>query len=186
MRNRVAILLALTLSGPAAAAPRYFVVVRGVDEAAGVKSGIVDEAKQLFIAELKKHPELTLEAPAGLPDDAAAMAAALKQRGLHAYEMTLKLLAVSQSLQPPPPGKQYRVLERRIQLSVFGNTLPDKKLAIGGDGESQIGAEIGKAADVDQEGRKLLLECTKVAVAQAVDMTLAKLKHAAHPSKKLK
>jgi hypothetical protein len=184
MRNLPALALALAFGAtPAAAAPRYFVVVRGVDEALGVKSGIADEARQLFIAELKKHPELTLEAPPGLPDDPAAMAAALKQRGLHAYEMTLKLLSVGQQLRPPPPGKQYRVLERKIQLSVFGDTLPEKKLAIGGDGESEIAAEIGPSADLDKEGQKLLVECAKVAVAQAVDMTIAKLKHAEHPAR---
>jgi hypothetical protein len=95
----------------------------------------------------------------------------------------LRILNVNQAVNPPPPGKQYRVLVRSIKLSVFGNSLPDKVLAIGGDGESQIGAEIGANADLAKEGKPLLLDATKEAVKQAVDMTVTKLKFGDKPVK---
>ena len=59
---------------------------------------------------------------------------------------------------------------------MFGDSLPDKVLAIGGDGESQVAAEIGANANLDKEGKPLLVDACKEAVKQAVDMTVAKLK----------
>jgi hypothetical protein len=183
MRWPIALLLLLTARAQAAA-PKYLVFVRGVDEAPGVSSGITEDAKRLLVDELKRHPEFTLDPPAGLPEEPKAMSQALKSHGLRAFEVTLKLQQVSAAVNPPPPGKPFRVLTRMIRLSIVGNTLPDKVLAIGGDGDSEIGVEIGRSADTDKEGRKLLLECTKAAVAQAVDMTLSKLKAAEAGAKK--
>ncbi len=171
--------LARATATPALAAPtRFYVVVRGVEDAEGVHSGIKDEALALFKEELGKHPELTLTAPPGLPssDDPEALKAALKQKHVKALELTLRILSVTQAINPPPPGKQYRVLVRGVKLSVFGDSLPDKVLAIGGDGESQVGAEIGANANVDKEGKPLLVDATKEAMKQAVDMTVQKLK----------
>jgi len=173
----LSLVLAAATAAPAFAA-KFYVVVRGVEDAEGVHSGIKDEALKLFKEELGRHPELTLTPPPGLPpeDDAAAFKAALQAKHQKALELTLRVLSVSQAVNPPPPGKQYRVLVRSIRLSVFGDTLPDKVLAIGGDGESQVGAEIGAHADLEKEGKPLLLDATKEAVRQAVEMTVAKLK----------
>jgi hypothetical protein len=183
-------LWALPLSWPGNArahnrAARYYVKVRNVIEAPGVKSGFADQAKELLGDELKQHDAFTLEWPADLPssDDEVALVKALRKRKIRAFEVTLKILDVKRSLDPPPPGKQYRVLKRGIKLSIFGNTLPDKVLAIGGDGESQVAAEVGKQADIDKEGSTLLAEATKEAIRQAVEMTLNKLDLADKPQK---
>src|SRR5258706_15378382 len=118
-----------------------------------------------------------------MPTDPEQLVAWLKEHKLKAFEVSLKVLSVTRALKPPPPGKQYRVLVRGIKLSVFGDTLPEKVMAIGGDGESEVGAEVGKSSNVDAEGKQLLLECAKVAVTQAVDMTVAKLALADKPGK---
>jgi hypothetical protein len=157
-------------------AAKYYVVVRGVDEADGVTSGIKDEALGLFNAELKKHAELTLEPPPGLPTEPEALRAALKQKKLKAIELTLRILGVTQSVNPPAPGKKFRVLQRGIKLAVFGDTLPDKVLALGGDGDAQVGVEIDANASVDKEGKPALLDATREAMRQAVEMTVAKLR----------
>lgn len=171
-------LLLLTVAAQAAPAKRFYVVVRGVENANGVKSGIEAEAQKLFTEELLRHPELTLTPPPGLAKDSdpARLKAALAKQHLQALELTLRILSVSQAIKPPAPGKVYRVLLCGIKLSVFGNSLPDKVLAIGGDGESQVGAEIGAHADLDREGRPLLTDAAKEAIKQAVDMTVQKLK----------
>jgi hypothetical protein len=165
-----------------AAPPRFFVVVRGVDEAAGVKSDLVEEAKALFIAELGRRPELTLTPPAELgpsaatlPSDPEAFKAALRTHKLRALELTLRILEVTRATDPPPPGKPFRVLKRGIKLSVFGTTLPDKVMAIGGDGDSLIAADIRRDENAEKEGKELLAEAAKVAITQAVDMTVTKL-----------
>jgi hypothetical protein len=176
----MSVLLVSSFLGVASASKTY-VVVRGVTEAEGVHSGIVSEALKMFVDELGQHPELTLTPPPGLPSEPEALRAALKQRKLRALEVTLRILAVRSEVNPPPPGKQFRVLVRSIKLSVFGDSLPDKIMAIGGDGESQIGTEIGQHADLENEGKPLLLEATKDAIKQAVNMTVAKLNMGDHP-----
>jgi hypothetical protein len=163
-------------AAPALAEPAHYVVVAGVSEAEGVTSGIRKEAEKLFVDELKRHPELTLDRPEGLPEAPAEMAAELKKRKMDALELTLKILSIHRHLKPAAAGKQYPMLERGIRLSVFGNKLPEKVMAIGGDGESNAGVEVGKQADLEREGKALLLDCTKEALRQAVEMTLNKLK----------
>jgi hypothetical protein len=173
------------LSAPAHAAGKYYLLITGIDEAKGVESGVTPELKQLFIDELKKHAEFILERPADMPpsSDPQALYEWLKAHKLKAFEVTLKVLSVTRELKEPPPGKQYRVLVRGVKLSVFGDTLPEKVMAIGGDGESEVGAEVGKQSNIDKEGKQLLLECAKVAVTQAVDMTVAKLALTEKPDK---
>ena len=191
MRISMAFALALGLTFSLLAPPvsahekagRYFVRVRNVIEAPGVSSGFVEEAKQLFIEELKKHPAITLDWPADLPEEPVALVQELRKRKLRAFEVSLKIQDAQKSIDPPPPGKQYRILTRGIKLSVFGDTLPDKVLAIGGDGESRVSTEIGKQADVEKEGKSLMTDCTKEAVRQAVEMTLNKLDLSDKPQK---
>lgn len=169
------VLLAVATPAQAAGRAKYYVVVRGVDEAEGVSSGILAELRELFVAELGRHPELTLEPPPGLPEEPEAMKAELKKRKLKAFEVTLKVLSVTRELKPPAPGKQYQVLHRGIKLSVFGDTLPEKIVAIGGDGDAMVGADVGRQEDLEREAKVLLLDCAKEAVKQAVDMTVHKL-----------
>jgi hypothetical protein len=160
---------------PRAGQAKYLVVLRGVEEVSGVKSGITDEIKRLFIAELKRHPEFNLDWPSDLPEAGDELAAALKRRKLKAFEVTLRVLSVTRTLEPPPAGKQFRVLGRGIRLSVFGDTVPEKVMAIGGDGEANIASEVGRQLDEEKEGKALLLEACKTAITQAVDMTSTKL-----------
>jgi hypothetical protein len=176
-------LLALVTPARADKPGKYYVVVRGVEEADKAHSGIVDDLKRLFVEEIKRHPELTLDPPPGLPTDPEAMSNELKKRKLRAFELTLKVLDVVREVKPPPAGKQYRVLVRGIKLSVFGDTLPEKVMAIGGDGESQVGSEIGLHENEEKEGKSLLIDASKEAIKQAVDMTVTKLNLAGKPEK---
>ena len=185
MRNALTIAALLALTPTAHADGKYYLLVTGVEETPGHESGITDELKTLFVDELKKHPEFILEQPAGMPPLAKPQELYdwLKAHKLKAFEVTLKVLQVTKDLKEPQSGKQYRRLVRGLKLSVFGDTLPEKKMAIGGDGEGEIAAEVGKNADLDREGKSLLVECAKVAVTQAVDMTVTKLKLNDQPAK---
>ncbi len=177
--RRLILALALLTASPAFAATKFYVVVRGVEDASGGQgAAIKDEALKVFKEELAKRPELTTTPPAGLPpeSDPEALHDALVKRGIKALELTLRIMAVTQDVKPPAPGKQYRQLVRGIKLSVFGDSIPDKVLSLGGDGESQVATEVGANANLDKEGKPLLVDACKEAVKQAVDMTVAKLK----------
>lgn len=163
-----------------AAPKRFFVMVHEVDEAPGVDSSVKPELKALFIEELGKHPELVMKEAAGMPADPAKDPAAFKA-GLHkmgvdrGLELTLRILSVTKSIEEPQPGKHFRVLKRGVTLSVFGDTVPEKVMAIGGDGDATVGVEIAKNADEIKEGKAALLDAAKSAITQAVDMTVQKL-----------
>ena len=158
---------------------RFFVVIHGVEEADGIKSGLVSELKRLFAEEIARHPELVL----GLPDVTAdpltepqEFKDSLHRNGINrALDMSLRVLEVTGALEPPPEGKPFRVLKRGIRLAVVGTTLPEKLMAIGGDGDANIAAEIRKSEDDVVEGKKLMMEAATTAIKQAVDMTVAKL-----------
>ena len=177
MRRLILALAVLSAAAPAFAAQKLYVVVRGVEDANGVTSGIKSEALAAFKAELAKRPELTTVAPAGLPsgDDPEALHDALVKRNIRALELTLRIMSVTQEVKPPADGKQFRQLVRGIKLSVFGDTIPDKVLSLGGDGESMVASEVSAGANLDKEGKPLLVDACKEAVKQAVDMTVAKL-----------
>jgi len=183
--RRLIVALALLTASPAFAATKFYVVVRGVEDGNGVKSNIKEEALAAFKAELAKRPELTTVAPPGLPngDDPEALHDALVKRGIKALELTLRILSVTQEVKPPAPGKQYRQLVRGIKLSVFGDSIPEKVLSLGGDGEGMVATEVGANANLEKEGKPLIIDACKEAVKQAVDMTVAKLKLGDKPKK---
>ena len=176
--RRLILAVALLSASPAFAATRFYVIVRGVEDPSGQGAAVKDEALAAFKADLAGRPELTTVAPPGLPPatDPEALHDALKKRGIKALELTLRIMAVTQEVKPPAPGKQYRQLVRGIKLSVFGDSIPDKVLSLGGDGESEVATEIGANANLEREGKPLLVDACKEAVKQAVDMTVAKLK----------
>lgn len=182
--RRLILLAALCTASPALAA-KFYVVVRGVEDASGKGAEIKDEALSVFKAELASRPELTTVAPPGLPPatNPEALHDALVKRGIRALELTLRIMSVTQEVKPPAPGKQYRQLVRSIKLSVFGDSIPEKVLSLGGDGESMVATEIGGNANLDKEGKPLLVDACKEAVKQAVDMTVAKLKVGDKPQK---
>ncbi|MCA1663124.1 MAG: hypothetical protein LC659_02415 [Myxococcales bacterium] len=183
--HRLILAVALLAASPAFAATKFYVVVRGVEDASGQAGAIKDEALKLFKDELASRPQLTTTPPAGLPPatDPEALHDALVKRGIRALELTLRIMAVTQELKPPAAGKQFRQLVRGIKLSVFGDSIPDKVLSLGGDGESQVASEVSAGANLDKEGKPLLVDATKEAVKQAVDMTVAKLQFGDKPQK---
>lgn len=176
--RRLIFAAALVAASPAFAAAKLYVVVRGVEDASGHAGPIKDQALALFKEDLARRTELTMTPPPGLPpaSDPEALHDALVKRGIKALELTLRIMAVTEEVKPPAPGKQYRQLVRGIKLSVFGDSIPDKVLSLGGDGESEVATEIGANANLADEGKPLVADACKEAVKQAVDMTVAKLK----------
>ncbi|MDW8283007.1 MAG: hypothetical protein RMK29_14925 [Myxococcales bacterium] len=153
--------------------PRYYIVVRDVEGPPGASSqdAAARLARTVLLEELGRRPEIVL---GGLPQDHDALRQELSRRRLRGYQLTLRLLSVSRALNPPPPGKQYRVLERGVRLTVIGTTLPGDQLAVGGDGESTVQADVGAQVGPHKE-QELLLEALRDAIGQAVQQAIRKL-----------
>lgn len=176
--TRAACLLLWLLLVPASAsahAPRYYIAIRDVEGPPGAGKDDPTRllARKLFQEELGRRKELTLDG-AGLPAGGAPLAQELKRRNLKGYQLTLRLLSVTQALNPPPKGKQYRVLERGVRLTVIGTTLPEDQLAVGGDGESTVQADVG-AQISERKAEELLGDALRDALGQAVQQAIRKL-----------
>src|SRR5262245_46289193 len=83
--------LLVVFESPSLARTRYYIVVRSVEQAPGVETGLSAELKKLLIAELKKRPEVSLELPGGITaeSDEKDILAVLREKKLKAYTLTL-------------------------------------------------------------------------------------------------
>jgi hypothetical protein len=148
----------------------YFKVVE-------VKSASADDvtkatAKRLLDEDLSGRPEFTSELPgANDPDNVAAE---LKARKLQGFQVTLDIQALKQDVKEPRAGGRLPQLSVGVRVSVFGTTIPDRKLAFGGDGEATIEAEFVERRK-DEEAASLTKDVLAQAIKQAVDQAVAKL-----------
>jgi len=159
-------------SRPAAANGKYYIRIAETEEAAGVKSGMADEAKKLLREELAKRPQFVLDDK--MPEDPDKLAGELKKRNLKGYKVFVRLTKVSTEVLPPKEGRPYKQLSATVRADIIGVTLPGEVMALGGDGESSSMTEIsGKPRD--EEVSQLKEEALKDALSQAVDKALVKL-----------
>ena len=129
-------------------------------------------ARTTLLKALSTRPEVVMDLE--LPADPAQISAELKRRGLRGYEVTLRILRMDRQVKPPPPGKQFRLLEQIVKVSLIGTTFPGELLALGGEGESTVQIEIGSQINDVQE-REVATDALQDAVNQAVANAIRKL-----------
>jgi hypothetical protein len=153
----------------AAAKPRYYFNVRDVNADVSVEAPTLAVARQVLHEELARRREFTSDVPGA--DDEAALVAELKRRKLQGFNVTMKLVSLSAEPKPPRPGGRLKQLAVGVKLSVFGATIPERKLAFGGDGEASVEAEIIEQRLAEEQAaltRDALVQAVKLAVDQAV------------------
>jgi hypothetical protein len=85
--------------------------------------------------------------------------------------VTARIENLKQQVKDPKPGARNKQLAVEVQLTVFGTTIPDAKLAFSGDGQSATEAEVSErrlAADTASATRDVIKDAIKQAVDQAV------------------
>jgi hypothetical protein len=102
------------------------------------------------------------------------LAVELRRRKLSGFLVTLKIEELTRTPQPPRPGRPLPQLSVRLKLSVFGTTIPESKLAFGGEGEAEVVAEVVERR-MEEEAAGLAKDGLVQAVKQAVDQAVAKL-----------
>jgi hypothetical protein len=156
-------------SAPAiAAGAKYLVELAPTDESPGLGSGLLKEARQALHDELEKRAEWAVD-PAGVPTDAAGLKAFLAAHGLVGYGLHARLLNVTHTVLPPADGKKWKVLEVDVTVTLVGASIPDAKLAIGGDGDSTDDEEIAGDAPSAKELKQAEADTLADAISQAVD-----------------
>jgi hypothetical protein len=162
----------------ALAAPKYYFQMQPVKAGPEVDAELKSYTAEALKAELASRPEWASEiGPAGKEGpgtDRTALVAELKKRGLRGFDVTARIEKLKQEVKDPKPGGHNNRLMVDIQLTVFGTTIPDAKLAFSGDGQSGSEAEVNT--------RRMLTDTTeatkdviKDAIKQAVDQAVLKL-----------
>ena len=170
-----ALILALGLAAPVAAAPKkpkYFITFRETLEAPGLVTGVKDKVKPLLLDELRKYPEFVLDLP-DAPQDPEGLKAYFKKHKLKGYEINIRLTKLVQKVIPPKPGERFKTLAITIAATIFGTSFPDKSFAVGGDGESTVEFHVRQESQRDVDVAKN--DALKDAIQQAVVKTLRQL-----------
>jgi hypothetical protein len=170
------------------AKPLYYVQVMEALADTGVPDTAKPEARKQLLEALRARPEIVVAPEGGSPVDDATLIADLKKRKLRGLALSVRVVELVEEIKPPPEGKKSRVLQVQAKVAIFGSTIPADGLAIGGDGQSKVGLEIGKnilPGDRDEATKSALAQ----SLVQAIDVAIEKLAHppkAPKPEKKKK
>ena len=156
----------------AVAKPRYYFQIRDVQAKSETDARTLTAAREVLHEELSARPEFTSDV--GAVGDEPGLVAELKRRKLQGFNISLKLEEVSQEPKPPRPGGRLKQLAVGVKLSVFGATIPEAKLAFGGDGEALVEAEVVERR-LTEEAAALTRDALVQAVKQAIDQAVSKL-----------
>ena len=165
----------LATAAASAAAPKYYFQMQPVKAGPEVDAGLKAFTADALKAELASRPEWASDVgpagQAGPGQDRSALVGELKQRKLRGFDVTARIEKLKQEVKDPKPGARNRQLAVEVQLTVFGTTIPDAKLAFSGDGQSGSEAEVSErrmAADTTDTVHDVIKDAVKQAVDQAV------------------
>jgi hypothetical protein len=158
-----------------AAAPKFYFQMQPVKAGPEVDEAIKTFAAEALRAELAARPEWASDVgPAGQlgpGQDRGALVAELKKRNLRGFDVTARIQKLKQEVKEPKPGARNKQLAVEVNLTVFGTTIPDAKLAFSGDGQSGSEAEVSEkrlTADTADTTHDVIKDAIKQAVDQAV------------------
>jgi hypothetical protein len=167
---------AATMAVPVhAAAPKFYFQMQPVKAGPEIDAAVKTYAGEALRTELASRPEWASDIGAagqeGPGQDRSGLAAEIKKRNLRGFDVTARIEKLKQEVKDPKPGARNKQLAVEVQLTVFGTTIPDAKLAFSGDGQSGSEAEISEkrlAADITETTNDVLKDAIKQAVDQAV------------------
>ncbi|HVT69626.1 MAG TPA: hypothetical protein VHF26_17885 [Trebonia sp.] len=158
-----------------AATPKYYFQMQPVKAGPEIDPALKTFTADALKAELASRPEWASDVgpagQAGPGQDRTALVAELKQRKLRGFDVTARIEELKHEVKDPKPGARNRQLAVEVQLTVFGTTIPDAKLAFSGDGQSASEAEVSErrmAADTTDTVHDVIKDAIKQAVDQAV------------------
>jgi hypothetical protein len=125
---------------------KYLFNIVAVEHAAGVGGNDLDEqAKAMLVDLLTKRSEGFVTRVDGMPDpktDPAGYTAALKKKGMRAFDVRIKFTAYKRSLTPVSDSTD-QLLTVMFALEILGAN-PDGTLAFTGRGSATVEVQVGK------------------------------------------
>jgi hypothetical protein len=172
-----------------AAKDRYHFQLATVRAQAGVEGKLAADALRLLEAEVSKtfagHPQMAPDLT-GAPDpgkDPKGFARWLKAKKIKgAYLVLVDLTHYREELEDSPTGGKRIVV--RVEMRMFGETIPQRKMAFEGHGSATIKQDVGKKVR-DRDREVTIHSAIELAVAEAMAESFHKLSlPPAKPTKK--
>jgi hypothetical protein len=168
-----------------AAGAKYYFHMQPVKAGPEVPSDLKAYTGDALRLELASRAEWASDVgPAGGAEpgpDRSALVAELDRRQLRGFDVTARIENLKQDVRDPKPGSRNKQLAIEVQVTVFGTTIPDAKLAFSGDGQSSSVAEV-LDRHMAEDSAEATRDVIKDAIKQAVDQAVIKL--GATPSRK--
>jgi hypothetical protein len=170
---------------------KYHFEVFVVKAAEGVEGELAADALKLLDAEARKqfaaHPQLVADTSAA-PDpntDPKGYSKWLKKKKLRgSYSVTIDLTSYREEIEDSPKEDGTKRVVVRLELHMFGEHIPHKKLGFEGNGGATVKIDVGKKVR-PKDREYAIQEAIQLAVADAIVESLTKLAEPpAKPSKK--
>ena len=127
-------------------AERFYVILGKSEARTQVPAALLTATDTTLEIALKKHPRFVRELP-NAPDPQKhpdAFKTYLAKQHLRAFTLRAKIERFDRAEEPAKSGKSGHVLKIGVALSLLGESVPDKTLAMSGEGSATVGLEIGK------------------------------------------
>lgn len=166
------VLLSSGVAGMAQAKPKHYFELRGVKEPPKMKPSLKAAAQTLLMKAFEKDPRIatSLGDPAPKGEE---LAKALKTKKMTGYALVLRITKATHSMNPPSPGKVYKVLMVEVSVAIDAEKIPSSQMALAGEGNAQVGTEVSRFKE--KERAQLLHEALVEAIKQAAQKTVNKL-----------
>lgn len=165
---------------------KFLYEITQVKLASGIPAAVKSRAKDRLAVAIDKHDRLIGELSGDAPDpdkNPKAYKAYLRKHRLRAFKVNLEIESYRSTVEPaaaPKTGKQIVV---HVALRLFGETIPDRRMAFTGDGSATIKVEVGSHV---READSLYAEkqAVDLAIAAAITHSIEKLEGKAPTSRR--
>jgi hypothetical protein len=161
-----------TLARAASESPKYYFRISNVESPTNKK--IVPVATEILEHEFANYPEFTTEVKGA--DTEEATLTELQRQGMKGFQVSLRITNVKVAIKPPAPGKRDEQMSIDVKLSIFGHTIPGRKLMFTGDGDASLTGEFSERLK-DKEEDRFMRTALSSAIKQALTTAVAKLTH---------
>lgn len=166
----------------------YHFEVEQVKAGDGVEGAVAADVIKMLQAEAEKqfaaHPQLATDlsaAPDPKTDPKGYSKWLAKKKVAGSFAVVIDVTMYSEETEDSPKGDGSKRFVVRLELHMFGETIPERKMGFEGVGGSTIKQDVGKT--VRPKDREFTIQSAlEVAVTDAIEKSLAKL--AAPPPKK--
>jgi hypothetical protein len=129
-------------------------------------------ATEILEREFANYPEFTTEVKGANTEEATLTE--LQRQGMKGFQVSLRITNVKIAIKPPAPGKRDEQMAIDVKLSIFGHTIPGRKLMFTGDGDASLTGEFSERLK-DKEEERFMRTALSSAIKQALTTAVAKL-----------